>query len=59
MCGLMEGKASPLRQKIDNSLRRKQLSLYKADNRLREREGIEVNRGSSTRTRLEACNAVT
>ena len=45
-------KVSPLSQEIDNSLRMKQLSLYKADKRLREREGIEPNRGNSKRTRL-------
>ena len=45
-------KVSPLSQEIDNSLRKKQLSLYKGDKRLREREGIEPNRDSSKRTRL-------
>jgi hypothetical protein len=46
-------KVPPLSQEIDNSLRRKQLSIFKADKRLREREGIEPNRKSSKRTRLE------
>ena len=45
-------KVSPLSQEIDNSLRKKQLSLYKQDKRLRERKGIEPNRGGSKRTRL-------
>lgn len=45
-------KVSPLSKEIDNSLRRKQLSLFKADKRIREREGIEPNRRSSKRTRL-------
>ena len=31
-------------QEIDNSLRKNQLSLFKADKRLRERDGIEPNR---------------
>ena len=44
-------KVSPLSQEIDNSLRKKQLSLFKQDKRLREREGIEPNRGSSKRIR--------
>ena len=44
-------KVSHLSQEIDNSLRKKKLSLYKADKRLREREGIEPNRESSKRTR--------
>ncbi|KAI3656565.1 hypothetical protein MP638_000551 [Amoeboaphelidium occidentale] len=37
-------KVSPLSKKIDNSLRLKQLDLYKADKRIREREGIETDR---------------
>ena len=39
-------------QEIDNSLRKNQLSLFKQDKRLGEREGIEPNGGSSKRTRL-------
>jgi hypothetical protein len=38
-------------QEIDNSLRKKKLSLFKADKRIREREGIEPDRRSSKRTR--------
>ena len=34
-------KVSPLSQDIDNSLRQKQLDIYRADKRIREREGIE------------------
>ena len=45
-------KVSPLSQEIDNSLRKKQLSLFKQDKRLKEREGTEPNRGNSKRTRL-------
>jgi hypothetical protein len=45
-------KVSPSSQEIDNSLRKKQLSLFKEDKRLREREGIEPNRERSKRTRL-------
>jgi hypothetical protein len=45
-------KVSALSREIDNSLRMKQLSLFKADKRIREREGIEPNRKSSKRTRL-------
>ena len=44
-------KVSPLGQEIDNSLRKKQLSLFKADKRIREREGIEPDRRSRKRTR--------
>ena len=46
-------KESPHSQEIDNSLRKKQLSPYKQDKRLREREVIEPNWGSGKRTRLE------
>ena len=42
----------PLSKEIDNSMRKNQLLLFKADKRLREREGIEPNRISSKRTRL-------
>ena len=34
-------KVSSMSQEIDNSLRKNQLSLFKADKRIREREGIE------------------
>ncbi|KAI3657650.1 hypothetical protein MP638_001369 [Amoeboaphelidium occidentale] len=34
-------KVSPLSQDIDNSLRQKQLDIYRADKRIQEREGIE------------------
>jgi hypothetical protein len=44
-------KVSPMSQEIDNSLRKKPLSLFKADKRIREREGIEPDRKSSKRTR--------
>jgi len=40
-------KVSPLTKEIDNSLRLKQLDLYKADKRIREREGIEPDRRES------------
>jgi hypothetical protein len=33
-------KVSPLTKEIDNSLRLKQLDLYRADERIREKEGI-------------------
>ncbi len=39
-------------QEINNSLRQKQLSLFKADKRLREREGIEPNRKKSRISRF-------
>ena len=44
-------KVSPLSQEVDNSLRKKQLSLFKADKRIREREGIEPGRWNTKRTR--------
>ena len=37
-------KVSPLSKNIDNSLRLKQLDLYRADKRIREREGLEPER---------------
>ncbi|KAI3655863.1 hypothetical protein MP638_001792, partial [Amoeboaphelidium occidentale] len=40
-------KVSPLTKEIDNSLRLKQLDLYKADKRIREREGIEADRSDT------------
>ena len=46
-------KVSPLSQEIDNSLRKKQLGLFKADKRIREREGIEPDRRASKRTRRD------
>ena len=45
-------KVPPLSKEIDNSMRKKQLLLFKADKRLREREGIEPNRTSTKRSRL-------
>lgn len=45
-------KVSPSSQDIDNSLRNKQLELYKADKRVRELDGIEPNRKSSKRIRV-------
>jgi hypothetical protein len=42
---------SPLSQNIDNSLRQKQLGIFRVDKRLREREGIEPDRKTSKRTR--------
>ena len=39
-------KVSALSREIDNNLRKKQLSLFKADKRIREREGIEPDRAS-------------
>jgi hypothetical protein len=44
-------KVSPLSQDIDNSLREKQLDIYKADKRIREREVIEPDRRQSKRTK--------
>ena len=44
-------KVSPLSQDIDNSLRQKQLDIYHADKRKREREGIEPNRRASKRSK--------
>ena len=44
-------KVSPLSKEVDNSLRKKQLSLFKADKRIRELEGIEPDRRISKRTR--------
>ena len=44
-------KVSPLSQDIDNSLRQKQLDIYRADKRIREREGIEPNRRRSKKAR--------
>ena len=43
-------KVSPLSKEIDNSLRKKQLDLFKDDKRIRELEGIEPNRKSSKKT---------
>ena len=37
-------KVSPLSQEIDNSLRKRQLSLFKADKRMRERESLEPSK---------------
>jgi hypothetical protein len=44
-------KVSPLSQDIDNSLRQKQLDIYRADKRMREREGIEPDRSVRKRSR--------
>ena len=44
-------KVLPLSQDIDNSLRQKQLDIYRADKRIREREGIEPNRRAIKRSR--------
>ena len=44
-------KVSLLSQNIDNSLRQKQLGIFRVDKRLREREGIEPDRKTSKRTR--------
>jgi hypothetical protein len=44
-------KVSPLSQYIDNSLRQKQLDIYRADKRIREREGIEPDRRTRKRSR--------
>ncbi len=43
-------KVSAQSQDIDNSLRQKQLGIFRVDKRMREREGIEPNRRSSKRT---------
>ena len=40
-------KVSPSSQEIDNSLRKKQLSLFKEDKRLREREGNQIEKAVS------------
>jgi len=42
-------KVSPLSQNIDNSVRQKQLDIYRADKRIREREGIEPDRRTRKR----------
>jgi hypothetical protein len=44
-------KVSAQSQDIDNSLRQKQLGIFRLDKRMREREGIEPNRRTSKRTR--------
>ena len=44
-------KVSAQSQDIDNSLRQKQLGIFRVDKRMREREGIEPNRRRSKRTR--------
>ena len=44
-------KVSPLSQDIDNTLRQKQLDIYRTDKRIREREGIEPDRRASKRSR--------
>ena len=44
-------KVSSLSQDIDNSLRQKQLDIYRTDKRIREREGIEPDRRQSKRSR--------
>ena len=46
-------KVSPLSQDIDNSLRQKQLDIYHADKRIREREGIEPDRRVRKRSKIE------
>ena len=46
-------KVSPLSQDMDNSPRQKQLDIYRADKRIREREGIEPDRGSRKRSSKE------
>ena len=43
-------KVSPQSKEINNSLRERQLSLFKADKRLREREGLAPNRSTAKRT---------
>jgi hypothetical protein len=49
-------KVSPLSQDIDNSLRQKQLDIYRADKRIREREGIEPDRKARKRSRNRTPN---
>jgi len=44
-------KVSPLSEDIDNSLRQKQLDIYRADKRIRERESIEPDRRQCKRLR--------
>jgi len=44
-------KVSSLSQDIDNSLRQNQLDIYRADKRIREREGIEPDRRQSKKLR--------
>jgi hypothetical protein len=44
-------KVSAQSQDIDNSLRQKQLGIFRVDKQMREREGIEPNRRTSKRTR--------
>jgi hypothetical protein len=45
-------KVSPLSQDVDNSLRQKPLDIYRADKRIREREGIEPDRRQSKSCRV-------
>lgn len=42
-------KVSPKSKEINNSLRERQLKMFKADKRLREREGISPNRSTGSR----------
>jgi hypothetical protein len=44
-------KVSAQSQDIDNSLRQKQLGIFRVDKRMRDREGTEPNRRTSKRTR--------
>ena len=44
LVGTLPPLLSSINQEIENSLRKNQLSLFKADKRLRERDGIEPNR---------------
>ena len=44
-------KVSPQSKEIDNSLRQKQLGIFRADKRIREREGIEPDRSPRNRSR--------
>lgn len=47
-------KVPPQSKEINNSLRERQLSLFKADKRLREREGINPNRSTTKRASRRA-----
>ena len=47
-------KVPPQSKEINNSLRERQLSLFKADKRLREREGINPSRSTTKRASRRA-----
>ncbi len=44
-------KVPSISREINNAMRKRQLSLFRADKRLREHEGIEPNRDNRKRSR--------